>query len=301
MSKGSFKLELRVPRVRGWLERSLAHLVQTVRERPWHEDVERIGARVQKLSQALEPAQRFGDQAWQMIAARWPALSELVRERKIVSARYRPPKPEPTNPALSFEAIDAMLAQLNASPSWQVRRSAALSLGHVEAAGVVPALVRALRDSSVEVAVSAVDGLSSHHERDSTDALLAVLQNADGFFSPVTRVAAIAGLARRLGPDELEPLFAAVRDLDAEVSIAAIAVVAERAPARAREQLSPILRDQSGFFLPVVRLAAANALERSGSLPESLALELAQAEGDPAVRRVLERARYVLGRESAVT
>jgi HEAT repeat protein len=193
-----------------------------------------------------------------------------------------------------------LLAQLTASPSWQARSSAALSLGHVEAEGVVPTLVSALRDISIEVSVSVVDALSSHHELEATTALLDVLKNPEGYFSPITRVAALSGLARRLSIDELGPVFAAVRDIDAEVSIAAISVIAERVPALAREHLLPILRDAGGYFLPLVRLAAANALERSGSLTEPLASELLQSESDASVRRVLDRAKYLMAQGPSV-
>lgn len=240
-------------------------------------------------------AQRFGGAAWHTIAARWPALSELVRERKrAISARYRPAEREaPPPPQLSVEAVDALVAQLMASSSWQARAAAALSLGHVPSEGVVQALVRALRDPSVEVAVAAVEALAHHADPIAERELLAVLENPEGFFSPVTRVAAISALARRLSVESFGPVFAAVRDIDAEVSIAAIAVIADRLPGAAGTHLLPLLRDKSGYFLPIVRLAAANALERAGALHGGLARELLHAETDPAVRRVLERTQYL--------
>jgi HEAT repeat protein len=293
LNKGSFKLELRTPKLRAWLEHGMAQLVVRVREAAggqWGEEVQKLSADVQ----------RFGNQAWQRIALRWPALAELVKDRTPLRARYRPAAPSAPEPPLSVEAIDALLAQLTASPSWQARSSAALSLGHVEAEGVVPTLVSALRDISIEVSVSVVDALSSHHELEATTALLDVLKNPEGYFSPITRVAALSGLARRLSIDELGPVFAAVRDIDAEVSIAAISVIAERVPALAREHLLPILRDAGGYFLPLVRLAAANALERSGSLTEPLASELLQSESDASVRRVLDRAKYLMAQGPSV-
>jgi hypothetical protein len=284
MANRSFKLQLPRPRLRTWLEDGMSHLLSRVRSSAWQNDVQRLGAEVQ----------RFGGSAWRTIASRWPALAELVKERKFVSARYRPTAAKkPEDPALSAEAIAALLAQLRSASSWQTRASAAHSLAHVEAEGVLEALVQGLRDPSVEVAVAVVDALSSHHERASTQALLDVLENLDGYFSPVTRVAAMAGLARRLSVGELAPVLKAVRDRDAEVSIAAIAVVAECAPSLATEHVMPILRDGSGYFLPLVRLAAANALERAGCLSETLVRELLQTEPDAAVRRILERTRYV--------
>lgn len=283
-----FKLELPAPKLRMWLERGISELfnrVKRVRVGPWQADIERLG----------DEAQRFGGAAWQRITARWPALAELVRERKIVSARYQPreKQPVPVAPALSVEAIEALIAQLLAASSWQARASAALSLSQVEGEGVVPALLHALRDPSVEVAVAAVDALGGRDDRTARDALLGVLVNAEGYFNPVTRVAAISGLARQLDAESFGPVFAAVRDIDAEVSIAAVAIIADRMPTAAATQLMPLLRDPSGFYLPIVRLAAVNALERAGCLHSGVVADLLSSEQDPAVRRVLERAQYL--------
>jgi HEAT repeat protein len=195
--------------------------------------------------------------------------------------------------ALGAEAVDALVAQLVSSSSWQARASAAMSLADVSAEGVVPALVRALRDRSVEVAVAAADALSGQRDECAATELLAVLENREGYFNPVTRVAAISGLARRLDVARLDPVFAALRDIDAEVSIAAVAVIAERVPARAGKLLLPVLCDKTGYYLPIVRLAAANALERAGALHSGVVGELLAQEIDPSVRRVLERANYL--------
>ena len=273
------ELELRTPRLRSWLEQGLTQLMARVQGRDWQQDVERLEAEVQ----------RFGGQAWRSIAGRWPLLAELVRETKAARVRYRAPQAKPVE-SLSVEAVDALIAQLIAADSWQARVSAALALAHVEADGVVLALVQALRDSSAEVAVAAVDALSNQTDPQAAAALLSVLANKEGFFNPLTRVAALAGLSRRLRLDELGPVFAAVRDIDAEVSIAAIAVISERAPVHTPEHLVPILRDPDGYFLPLVRMAAANALERAGYLTPALCAELLPVERDPALRRVLERA-----------
>ena len=93
-----FKLELPAPKLRMWLERGIGELlnrVKRVRVGPWQaSDIERLG----------DEAQRFGGAAWQRITARWPALAELVRDRKIVSASYRPrdknEPPVPVTPTL---------------------------------------------------------------------------------------------------------------------------------------------------------------------------------------------------------
>jgi hypothetical protein len=142
MANRSFKVELHTPKLRMWLEQGLGELfnrVKRVHGGAWQADIERLGDEVQ----------RFGGTAWERITARWPALAELVRDRKLVSARYRPAAKTPDPAAvqvLSVEAIEALVAQLLAASAWQARASAALSLAHVDAEGVVPALLRALRD-----------------------------------------------------------------------------------------------------------------------------------------------------------
>jgi hypothetical protein len=269
MPNHSSKLELRTPRLLAWLEHGVSQLVEQVRGRVWSPALDRMSGDVQ----------RIGGEAWGKITARWPLLAELVRERKIVSARDRPVSPPTVEPLLDSAAVEAMIAQLTASNAWQARASAAISLAHVGAEGVLPALI---------------DALASHEDATATAALLSVLQNPEAYFSPMTRVAAISGLARRLRIGEFGPIFAAVRDFDAEVCIAAMAVIAERAPAAlASEHLLPVVRDNRGFYLPIVRLAAANALERAGCLSGQLALELSHAETDASVRRVFDRASHL--------
>jgi hypothetical protein len=252
---------------------------------------------VARASKALgvlgSQAQRFGGKAWSRIAARWPALAELAREQHEVRRQRRPPRPVVTGVPASSEAIDALIAQLMVATAWQARASAAMSLAHVTAEGVVPALVRALRDQSVEVAVAAAEALSNQYDDLAVGELLQVLENRDGYFSPVTRVAAITGLARRLDVARFDPVFAALRDIDAEVSIAAVAVIADRVPSKAGSLLLPVLCDKSGYYLPLVRLAVANALERSGALHAGVVGDLLLHEHDPSVQRVLERAKYL--------
>jgi len=109
-------------------------------------------------------------------------------------APAEPRRAEPT--PLHSEAVDALIAQLRAASSWQVRASAALSLRDVKAEGVLPALARALRDRSVDVAAAAADALSYRREAAAERALLAVLENADETISPVIRLAVANALER---------------------------------------------------------------------------------------------------------
>jgi HEAT repeat protein len=295
--KRSLSLQLRNPRLSAWVGRRAARVFEHVLT------LARGASNTGVVQGVVQRSSVAGMAAWGKIASRWPALAELVRERGlglaglVQDARPRE-KPRPEHAvahgvALGAEAIDALIAQLVSSSSWQARASAAMSLGHVSADGVVPALVRALRDHSVEVAVAAADALSGQRDEHAVTELLGVLENREGYYSPVTRVAAISGLARRLDVARFDPVFAALRDIDAEVSIAAVAVIAERVPGRAGKLLLPVLCDKTGYYLPLVRLAVANALERAGALHSGVVGEILPHEVDPSVRRVLERANYL--------
>ncbi len=241
-------------------------------------------------------AQRFGSQAWHRVVARWPTLDGLVDPRFVearepVGAPSTPPRATasvPASAALPAE-IERALSVLHHSDEWRERVSAAAQLTTCDHERVVSALLEALKDPSAEVAVAVVDALSAQRDRRALRALRDVLANRVGFYSPVTRVAALSNLARRLPSTELEPVLAALGDVDAEVSIAAIASVVELFGKEAQAHLLPIVQNENGFFLPVVRLAAANALSRAGALDSELSRHLLLNEDDPDVRAVLER------------
>lgn len=245
--------------------------------------------------------QRFGAQAWRRVTARWPALELLVQDRTFGAQSSAlasvPPGTQPGD-RISMrapvapngaEARRALLQNLERAETWQDRVSALNALAGQRGDGVLDALLRALRDPSAEVAVAAIDALTLEPDPRAERALRDVITNPEGFFSPVTRVAALGALAERLPRNAFSPIFDAVKDVDAELSIAAIALVAKHRPEEALGHLLPILRDDSGFFLPVVRLAAVNALERSRALTALEAAALLDGEHDPAVHAVLSR------------
>jgi HEAT repeat protein len=273
------------PAAAAWLDPAHAlEFITKLREGELPPELERVGGQVQRL----------GESAFARLLKRWPALEDLVAEpaNAIRRRRRSAPKSSATNGSsgpLDEAALEMLVAQLVAAPHWQKRASAAESLAQLDGEGVFEALTRALRDTSVEVAIAAIDALARRQDNPSRDALRIVLDNRDGYFSPVTRVAALSALGRMLDDAELGPVMACVRDLDAEVSIAAIAVAADRKPETATEYLLPVLQDASGYFLPLVRLAAANALTRADALTPQLAQQLLDREEATAVRRVLER------------
>jgi HEAT repeat protein len=264
---------------------TLAQLFERARER-WRLPVESFSGQ----------AQRFGTQAWQRITARWPALDQFIlaptgtaadrvvqaplRALQLAAARGKP---------LTTSSVESLIADLRDGDSWQNRVRGATGLGKSNADGVMDALLGALRDASAEVAVAVVDALAQQSDPRALKSLRNVLANPDGYFSPITRVAALSRLAERLPIVQFDPILAALRDVDAEVSIAAIAAIVDRLPRHAAAQFVPIVRNESGFFLPVVRLAAAGALERAAALSAREASELLRLEQDGAVGAVLRR------------
>ena len=231
-------------------------------------------------------AQRFGTQLWQRITTRFPLLDDVLTELTSVDGADAtspvPTRVTPTAKPSTVQVDEGVPVPASVSKSGaavaaetQVRPQSAEPVQHV---GDVPALLRALRDPSAEVAAAAATALS--HVNDPAvvaqchDALLEVLDNHEGYFNPLVRVAALQALVHKLHGQasmaELSPLLRAIRDVDAEVSMAAIAVVAAHAPVDvAIDRLSPIVLDSTGFYLPIVRNVAMRALERIGGFSSS--------------------------------
>lgn len=212
-----------------------------------------VRARVYVPMQTQVTAQRFGNQLWRRITTRFPALGDLLDGIEL-------------NPNAPVSAAPTSQSYVRPTAGPQQTRD-------------VPALLRALRDPSAEVAAAAAMALSARAPAD-TDAichraLIDTLENVEGYYNPLTRVAAMQALVLRLSSPpslwELEPMLNVVRDVDAEVSMAAIGAIAAHAPpAVALEHLLPIVTDETGYFLPIVQGAATRALTRAGLLSPSL-------------------------------
>jgi HEAT repeat protein len=228
---------------------------------------------------------------WQLLLRR-PRSSRLARAAQPLETASSPHN-DNAFPAASLPdrgPPERLLHELSLASDWQSRARAAEGLTAAKADGVVAGLVRALSDPSVEVAVAAIQALSGRQEARVDSALREVVASTDGYFSPVTRARAIDVLAKRLARSDLGPIFDAVRDVDADVSIAAIIAIGEHAPQAASGILFPLLVDRSGYFLPPVRLAATQALENAGVLTQEGAVQLLEDEEDQEVRQVLEDA-----------
>jgi HEAT repeat protein len=241
-------------------------------------------------------AQRLGAQALRRVAARFPVLAELVNVRgsaqhqvAVGNTTQRTFQVSDPRVAEPLAPLATLLERLAHAPDWQARAGAAADLARVEANDALEPLVRALQDPSAEVAATAIDSLARFRDGRVTFALEHVLRNREGYFSPVTRAAAVHGLARGARDGQLGPVVEALSDLDGEVSLAAIAALGEYAPALVAQHLLPLVEDRSGYFLPFVRLAAIRALVRNGALSHPQAVNLRRYEQDAAVRSELDQ------------
>jgi hypothetical protein len=147
-------------------------------------------------------------------------------------------------------------------------------------------LVAALRDPNAEVAAKAAEALM-HHQSDAViSALRSVIENRDGYFNSVVRASAVRSLGTLL-PADPSSITHAVGDVDATVSLAAIATLAERDESASAGALMGVLEDRRGFYLPLTRHAAARALGRQHHYDAARLRDLLAIEHDEAVREAL--------------
>jgi len=170
-----------------------------------------------------------------------------------------------------FPRLGALVNALRTGQRQSMPLSSSIRWTDVEVVPVDPgpsteALLAALRDPSAEVAIAAIGALRAHAGAPVTNALTEVLRNADGYFNPMTQVAAIQALRDR--KDDIAPAVwaRAVSAIDAELSVAAIRAVATQKPEHALSLVRPVLEDTSGYYLPMVREAAEEALRSAGLL-----------------------------------
>jgi HEAT repeat protein len=232
------------------------------------------------------PLQRLTKRGLERLSARIPELAALLQGPG-----------GPARGAASRAGAQAAAAQtslpdllaLLAARDYRTRTKAVQALaGHREDASI-EALISALRDRSVEVAVAAAATLSAVGGTRAQAALLAVLENREGYYHSLTRASAVHGLGALLAAGERQPLEHALRDSDAEVSIAAISAWTVGAAQGAAAALLPLIENADGFFLPITRVAAARSLERLPPLATGELERLRAREADPLVGELLER------------
>ena len=119
-----------------------------------------------------------------------------------------------------------------------------------------------LRHQDADVAREAAIALGATGSSAAVEALIGVLENADGFYHSVVRAAAASSLARLGDKRAVASLLGAVNDTMAEASAEAVRALADLGDARSVDTLIGVVRNVDGFFQQVVRLAAVHALGR---------------------------------------
>lgn len=240
------------------------------------------------LGRLPAPAQQLGGAALRAAAGRWPALSRLLGiSPASATTPVEAPAPAPVSPPPTGAARGELLARLREAKDYSERARAALALAQVTDAEATAALVAALRDASSEVASQAAESLAHHQGEAATSALRGVLENREGYFSSETRASAVRALGMLLPADQGTPVAAAVADLDALVSLAAIAALAERDESTSAGALMGVLENRAGYYLPLTRLAAARALLRLRHCDKERLRGLLDVEYDATVREAL--------------
>jgi HEAT repeat protein len=182
----------------------------------------------------------------------------------------QPPKPQPAdkNAALpvaahNVETLQSLLDEL-ASPASDRRATAARKLGHLADPAAVPALIATLDDPDADVAREAATSLGLLKSAAVVEPVIAIVNNRDGFYHTVVRMAAIRSLAQLRDLRAVVPLLNAMRDPIAEVSAEAIRAVALLPDPRGLPALLEVIRNEHGFFLPTTRRAAILGLAQIG-------------------------------------
>ncbi len=150
----------------------------------------------------------------------------------------------------------------------------------------VLAHIAALRNTDADLARDAATALGKLADAAAVEPLIEVLSNENGYFHSVVRAAAASSLAELRDPRAFQPLVNAVRDTMAEASAEAVRALATIGDPRAVAVLIDILRNQAGYFLPTVRLAAVTALKQLGGPQATAELLKVASNGweDPVIR-----------------
>jgi HEAT repeat protein len=200
--------------------------------------------------------------------------------------RAREPDGAPS-PRDEASGRDEHLARLRGAGEYGGRARAALALARVIDPETTAALVAALRDPSSEVAAQAAEALAHHRGDVATSALRGVLENREGYFSPEARASAVRALGALLPAGDAGPIVGALGDVDALVSLAAVATLAERDEIASAGALMGVLEDRRGFYLPLTRHAAARALGRLHQYDRDRLHGVLAVEYDDVVREAL--------------
>jgi len=173
-----------------------------------------------------------------------------------IAAELAVPKP-------MAESVRLLLVELK-SPDSAGRARAAGELGRMADAAAAPALIAALRDADADVGREAATSLGVLGNATAVEPLIAVVNNRDGYFHSVVRVAAIHSLGQLRDLRAVEPLLKAIKDPMAEASAEAIDALASLSDPRSLPALLEVVRNEHGFFLNTTRRAAILGLAKIG-------------------------------------
>jgi HEAT repeat protein len=162
-----------------------------------------------------------------------------------------------------LEGLPLLLEKLASADSAE-RAAAARELGRLSDVMALPALITALSDVDADVAREAAVSLGLLRNGAAVEPLLAVLNNRDGYFHCVVRIAATRSLGQLRDLRAVEPLLDAIKDPIAEASAEAIRALASLPDPRSLPAFLEVVRNGHGFFLATTRFAAILGLAQIG-------------------------------------
>ena len=185
---------------------------------------------------------------------------------------------------LGFEPAAEAIGRLLADPAGQVRVAAVEALAFLKSEVALLALERAMADAEPDVQRAALMGLGVARRIESLPRMLAATNATD----PATRIVALSAIAAFRSPDVLHALVEGAVDPDAEVSTAAIGLLAAIPGAAATMELANLLRRS----LSREQIVSALSVHVEGRVPGlSAALESADDETAGALTSALARMR----------
>jgi len=197
--------------------------------------------------------------------------SEAKPQQVVLSAPTHVDKPQPTgqNAAIldavncQAESLQLLLKALT-SPNSVRRATAAGALGRMMDVAAVPALIEGLNDADADVARETAASLGVLGSPAAVEPLIAVLNNRDGYFHSVVRIAATHSLGQLRDPRAVVPLLNAIRDPIAEASAEAIRALALLPDSRILPAFLEVVRNEHSFYLATTRRAAIFGLAQIG-------------------------------------
>lgn len=195
----------------------------------------------------------------------------------------------------SSKTVKPTVAELTAQlqdDSESAREQAATELGRSADRQAVAPLIAALRDPDANVAREAAASLGQLGDASAVEPLIAIVCDTDRYFHSVVRSAAAQSLGQLKDKRAIEPLIALVEDPSAELSTEAVRALASFDDPRVIATLLEVLRNEAGYFIHIVRLAAVRALSHLGDGPaaEALAAVAVNELEDPAIRHAAHQA-----------